>query len=293
MMTNKRIMSAVSCAIALVGTIIINILANTLPIGNFNTGQISAMYPTLITPPGITFGIWGVIYAMLIVFVVMQFFRGTAEDYGTFSSYFILSCLFNTVWIFAWHSQMIVLATLAIAALFVVLIKLYTLTRESTFVARTTFSIYYAWITIATMIALFVLVKTLAGGAPITPIEGRTYGFSDAYSGIILYSGEPEIVSYVTNLEYVFATLAVIAVAAITIWHFTKFHDYFYVLTIGWAVGGIMVRQLTSVTPPTYMLIAAVLAISAILYVVLKYFIDNISRKNLRYAKARKDENYE
>jgi len=59
--------------IAYVLTVIINGLAgSTTLIGGVNTAAISDLYPTLITPAGFTFAIWGVIYFLLGVFVLYQ-----------------------------------------------------------------------------------------------------------------------------------------------------------------------------------------------------------------------------
>ena len=57
---------------ALMLTLTINALANILPINGMNTGELSALYPSLFTPAGFTFSIWSVIYLLLIGFVIVQ-----------------------------------------------------------------------------------------------------------------------------------------------------------------------------------------------------------------------------
>ncbi|MFA5078888.1 MAG: hypothetical protein WC541_05315, partial [Dehalococcoidia bacterium] len=52
------------------GVVIVNYLANALPINNKTTGQLSDQYPNLFVPAGLTFAIWGLIYIMLFIFVV-------------------------------------------------------------------------------------------------------------------------------------------------------------------------------------------------------------------------------
>ena len=47
-----------------------NALANILPINQLNTGQISAFYPNYFVPAGFTFSIWGVIYLLLLNYVI-------------------------------------------------------------------------------------------------------------------------------------------------------------------------------------------------------------------------------
>ena len=49
-----------------------NGLANALPIAGKTTGELSDLYPNLFVPAGITFSIWGVIYLLLIGFIIIQ-----------------------------------------------------------------------------------------------------------------------------------------------------------------------------------------------------------------------------
>lgn len=274
-MTKNYTFLKIANTVAFIATVAVNILANVLPIGGMNTGQISAMYPTLFTPPAFTFGIWGVIYGLLAVFILTQLFAKSMTEVHDIGIFFILSCVLNILWIFTWHNQMIVPSTLLIIALLGTLMKIYSVTRDSAIVPRITFSIYYAWITVATMISLFVLVKTLTGNAPVTPIEPRAR-ISDPnnFTNILIIGGNPEIVSYVSVFEYVMATIAVGLTALITILHIKWYGDYFYVGTILWAVGGIMFKQITAPVQPTLMLIAALIAITVILIMAAKHMID-------------------
>jgi hypothetical protein len=41
--------------------IVLNVLANALPLGGRTTGEISDAYPNLFAPAGYTFAIWGLI----------------------------------------------------------------------------------------------------------------------------------------------------------------------------------------------------------------------------------------
>ncbi|MEM1587062.1 MAG: hypothetical protein QXX99_06500 [Candidatus Bathyarchaeia archaeon] len=59
--------------VAFVITVIVNGLAgSTTIIGGKNTAQISDANPTLITPAGYVFSIWGIIYILLAIFVFYQ-----------------------------------------------------------------------------------------------------------------------------------------------------------------------------------------------------------------------------
>jgi hypothetical protein len=58
--------------IAYVAMVATNFLANSLPINNRSTGEISDAYFNLFTPTGFTFSIWGLIYLLLAGYVVFQ-----------------------------------------------------------------------------------------------------------------------------------------------------------------------------------------------------------------------------
>ena len=91
--------------IAFVLVIIMNYLANALPINDKTTGELSAEYPNLFVPAGITFSIWGIIYLLLAVFIVMQFMDANKELVSAIGWAFVLSSIFNAAWIVAWHYQ--------------------------------------------------------------------------------------------------------------------------------------------------------------------------------------------
>ena len=46
------------------GMIVMNYLANALPLNNKTTGELSDSFPNLFVPAGITFSIWGIIYLL-------------------------------------------------------------------------------------------------------------------------------------------------------------------------------------------------------------------------------------
>ena len=54
----------------LAATLIINGLANILPLNGLRSGDVTAQYPVLFVPAPYVFAIWGVIYAGLIAFAI-------------------------------------------------------------------------------------------------------------------------------------------------------------------------------------------------------------------------------
>ena len=52
--------------------LVMNYLANALPLAGRSTGAISDLYPNLFAPAGFTFAIWGIIYLLLLLFIIYQ-----------------------------------------------------------------------------------------------------------------------------------------------------------------------------------------------------------------------------
>ncbi|HEX4921045.1 MAG TPA: hypothetical protein VFV92_09930, partial [Candidatus Bathyarchaeia archaeon] len=149
-------------ALAFAAVLVVNSLAgSTRLLGGRNTADVSAAYPTLITPAGFTFSIWGIIYALLAVFIVFQLLPEHRKDRFNVqvSYFFILSCLLNIVWLFLWQSEYIIASVPLIFALLVTLIIAYLrldvgrseASRAEKVCVHLPFSVYLGWITIASI----------------------------------------------------------------------------------------------------------------------------------------------
>lgn len=206
--------------IAFSAMVIINALANLIPFGGKTTGQVSEAYPNLFTPAGMTFAIWGVIYLLMGLFILLQWgIIGTKTMYDRFTEnvgyLFMVSCILNILWIICWHNDAIGLSTLCIAALLVTLIMIHNRIKDfptETFgesVISAGFGIYYGWIIAATianisvwlvkigwnrfgmseefLTVLILLVGALIGICVITMGQSRMAGFAMiwAYVGIL------------------------------------------------------------------------------------------------------------
>jgi hypothetical protein len=53
--------------------VVMNYLANALPLNDKTTGELSDSYPNLFVPAGITFSIWGIIYLLILGYCILQF----------------------------------------------------------------------------------------------------------------------------------------------------------------------------------------------------------------------------
>ncbi|MEL7342117.1 MAG: hypothetical protein AAGM67_16665 [Bacteroidota bacterium] len=58
--------------IAILLVIAWNYAVNAIPLNGMTSGEVSTLYPTLITPAGYAFSIWGVIYLGLLAFGIYQ-----------------------------------------------------------------------------------------------------------------------------------------------------------------------------------------------------------------------------
>lgn len=130
--------------------VVMNYLANALPINNKTTGALSAQYPNLFVPAGVTFSIWGVIYLMLGIFVVLQFRTQHKALITSIGWAFALSCLLNTLWIIVWHYEKLSLSVLVMLGLLAVLVYInLQLRNQPPGLIKAAFGIYLGWICIA------------------------------------------------------------------------------------------------------------------------------------------------
>jgi hypothetical protein len=239
-------------AVTFVAMVTVNALANILPINGINTGQVSDAYPNLFAPAGLTFAIWGLIYLLLAMFTLFQFGlfqnrqKPAAESLLSKTGLvFSISSLANTVWIFSWHYRIIPLSMLLMLVILACLIYIMQIInreklsgRERLFV-RLPFSIYFGWITVATIAnattllifwqwngfgipaqlwtILIIIVGMLIGAA--TTIKNRDIAYGLvlvwAYTGILIKHLSPGGFSgqYVEVIVVVIFCLALLLVA--------------------------------------------------------------------------------
>lgn len=137
----------------------VNILANTIPINNQTTGEVSDSYPNLFAPAGYTFSIWGLIYLLLGIYSFYQI-KLNPKNYkylNQLNIYFFISSIFNILWILSWHYNLIGPSTLFILLIFFSLYKINELIDvedkglfKEKFIFPA-FRIYYGWITVASL----------------------------------------------------------------------------------------------------------------------------------------------
>ncbi len=148
--------------IAFVMTVLVNGLAgSTTILGGKQTAQVSDMNPTLITPAGYVFSIWGIIYILLGLFVVFQALPSQKE--GKYRErigwLFVLSSLLNIAWLFLWQFEYLSLSVVLMFLLLATLIAIYlrlnigksVVPLSEKLAVHLPFSVYLGWITIASI----------------------------------------------------------------------------------------------------------------------------------------------
>jgi hypothetical protein len=157
----KDTLRQIAVALTIFATIVVNILANALPINGLNTGEISDRFKVYFVPAGYVFSIWGLIYLGLIAFAIFQAIPSQRENPRLRSTgwWITLGGLANIAWIFLWHYERFPLTLLAMLVLLATLIVTYvrmgigqlSVPTAERWAAHLTYSIYLGWITVATV----------------------------------------------------------------------------------------------------------------------------------------------
>lgn len=186
----KKIFVKIFSLVTYIAMIFVNFMANSLPINNRSTGDISNDYPNLFTPAGPAFSIWGLIYLLLGGYVIYQFVKKdqkTENLLQKINPLFIRTSLANISWIFAWHYDYIGLSVLIMATLLILLIMIADIIRTEQFSSLeklfiwAPFSIYFGWITVASIANITVFLVS---------IGWKGFGIADfVWTSIVLLVG--------------------------------------------------------------------------------------------------------
>lgn len=146
--------------LAIIAVLAVNAAANILPINDFRTGQLAAMYPTGFTPPGWVFRIWSLIYLGLLAFAIAAIFAGPAirARAAAITPLFLINAAANVGWVFAWHYRQVglslVLMVVILATLIAITMRLRRRPRDGwaeRLLIDAPFSLYFGWITTASL----------------------------------------------------------------------------------------------------------------------------------------------
>ncbi|WP_326548606.1 tryptophan-rich sensory protein [Mycolicibacterium sp. ND9-15] len=212
---------AVSLATA--ATLVVNYLANALPINGQTTGDVTRRFEVYFVPAGYVFSIWGLIYLGVIAYSVYLSLtlRSARTDSGAaraIAPWYVLTAVANCCWLFAWHHNRFPLSMLLMVVLLVALIVIYriqagrppTSTLER-WTVHIPFRVYLGWVSVATI-----------ANATITLDDAGWSGFglSEPAWGVIM----------------------LVVAAALGLVMSLRHHDVAFALVLIWALIGIAVR---------------------------------------------------
>jgi hypothetical protein len=155
---------AIATLVAIFGTILVNTLSNFFPPGGENVGQIAntILDGVRIIPANYAFAIWGLIYLGIIAYGFYQWGANQRQDLRIrrVNKFLIVACIAQIIWIFLFTLQYFTLSILAMVAILLALMgayrALYTdpapARRQRRWFARYPFSLYLAWISVATVV---------------------------------------------------------------------------------------------------------------------------------------------
>lgn len=140
-----------------------------------STDDLAPIYQTLITPAGVAFSIWGIIYTWEFVFTVAQAlppFRNS-EMVAAISPWWIPCSLFTILWTIAFSLEAFILSHVGMLGIWVCLLgitlQLDNLKGISTveyWLIRAPFSLHGGWVTVAHFLNLNVIADSLQAPAP-------------------------------------------------------------------------------------------------------------------------------
>ncbi|MCX6665021.1 MAG: hypothetical protein NT038_03015 [Euryarchaeota archaeon] len=228
METNKKnLLLILGNSLAVIATIVVNALAVILPLNGKSTNELSDAIPNLFVPAGITFSIWGIIYILIIIFMLYQILQLRKKEQKNMvaiekiGGWFILASLGNILWIFLWHYQYVTLSVGAMLILFSSLLRIYlklniglsTVQLKEKIAVHITISVYLGWITVATIANVTAVLVNLNVGE--------------------LFLGQAN-----------WTTLVIAVAILITIIMLLRRKDVAYSLVIIWALLGIFIKRI-------------------------------------------------
>lgn len=231
---SRRVLSlSILNLLGFLGTVVVNGLANALPLNGKTTGELSDQYPNLFVPAGLTFAIWGLIYVLLAIFVIYQLIPSVRRDaqkvdfVQRIGLLFFISSIANIGWIFAWHYKIVSLSVVLMLILLGCLIAIYLrlnigqseATKAEKYSVHLPFSVYLGWITIATIANVTAL---------LVDINWNRWGLGEQFWAVAVI-----IVGIAIALSILFTR-----------------KDIYYCLVVDWALLGILLKRLSVTTVP-------------------------------------------
>ncbi|WP_338874177.1 TspO/MBR family protein [Spirosoma sp. SC4-14] len=223
--------------ISVIFLIVMNYLSNAGAFGGRTNKEISDQYHTLITPAGYAFAIWGLIFLGLLAFAIYQATpsQRTNPRFRAIGVWVIINAVCNAIWSPLFNTEHIGLALIVILVMLtsLVIIEQQLLEKGNvpllptdpdetlpesaaspmeTWLARIPFSIYFGWLTVATILNVAVFLK--ATDFSLMGLSEQTWAIAILIVGLV--------------------------VGAIV---FNRFRSVAYILVFAWAYAAIAVEQ--------------------------------------------------
>ncbi|MCB2378888.1 tryptophan-rich sensory protein [Hymenobacter sp. BT635] len=156
-------------SLSILGNIGLNYWANTHPFNGQTMGAVSAQYPTLFTPAGYAFSIWGLIFLALTVYAIWQLLPAQRHLSlpGAIAQPLVVASVATAAWVVLFAYELIELSVLTMLIILAALILTYGRVRryvQANKVPRwvgVPFALYLGWISVATTINVTIGLREL------------------------------------------------------------------------------------------------------------------------------------
>jgi hypothetical protein len=171
-MENKQTQSILWRWVTLVAVLVnvfFNYYLNAKPISGKTIGDVSNQYPTLITPAGYAFSIWGIIYLSIIIYAIVQILpsQQKRQIYNQLTWPLTATSMLTIAWLISFSFEYIALSVLIILGMLLTAIILFgkakqaVLRDEARFWVAIPFALYIAWLSVATIVNTSVWLKDM------------------------------------------------------------------------------------------------------------------------------------
>lgn len=224
MHSNRNVIRQILNLIAVFSAFGVNVLANVRPIGGLTLGEISnnLFEQVLITPASYAFAIWGVIYLGLFSFAIYQALPTQKEKplfQNTISYWMVIASCAQIVWVFLFQLRFFMWSFLAMLMILLPLLRIYGQLQGKTrfslrerWLVQIPISIYFAWISVATLVN---------GAVSLTDIGWGGWGIEPEIWTVIMMGigGAIALIISILTQDIAFSSVFIWAFTAIAIRH--------------------------------------------------------------------------
>lgn len=161
--STSTLLSPVAVSLATAATLVVNYLANGLPINGQTTGDVTRRFEVYFVPAGYVFSIWSLIYLGLIAYsgylgLTLARSRSDSGTARAVAPLYLITALANCSWLFAWHYNLFPLSMALMTVLLGTLIVIYRVQAQrpatsklELWTVHIPFRVYLGWISVATI----------------------------------------------------------------------------------------------------------------------------------------------